>query len=126
MLKVLCNKTLGGFQLSDEAIELFDKRKAKLGQPRIWYWDVQRHDPLLVSIFEELGPRFNRDSVTNVAIELIEAKYENYYTIQNEEGYEKIVIHKDKYDLDRIKKMTAKLHVLKAHSAHTLPFEPER
>lgn len=123
MLKVLCNKTLGGFQLSDEAIELFDKRKAT---PDTWYWDIQRHDPLLVTIFEELGPRFNRDSVTNVKIELIEAQYENYYTIQNDEGYEKIVIHKDKYDLDTNKKMTAKLHVSKAHSAHTLPFEPER
>ena len=73
-MKVVINRCYGGFSLSDEAIELylnkkgwkFTKEKGEYfslcgydyiieGQEHWYDRDIERHDPILVQVVEELG-----------------------------------------------------------------------
>ena len=53
-MKVVINKCFGGFGLSDKAIE-----KYKQLRPYTYDWEIDRADPVLVKIVEELGGEAN-------------------------------------------------------------------
>jgi hypothetical protein len=55
--KIVINKCFGGFGLSDQAIDLY---KVLTGIPPatdLYYWEINRDDPVLVQIIEQLGNR---------------------------------------------------------------------
>lgn len=52
--KVVINKCHGGFGLSDKA-EARYKELAGITDPDWWYGDIDRDDPILVRVVEELG-----------------------------------------------------------------------
>jgi hypothetical protein len=56
--KIVVNRTYGGFGLSDEAVQEYCKRKGIDDINDFHYYDVQREDPVLVSMMEEFGPKF--------------------------------------------------------------------
>lgn len=72
-----------------------------------------RHDPILVKLFEELGPEefeglkkrkngaYERKS--GIRVKLIDAKYIDYYKIKNYDGAESIDIDYSSYELDQLK-----------------------
>ena len=74
---------------------------------------VVRHDPILVQLFEELGPEefegikknkkgaYERKS--DIRIELIDEKYIGYYEIDSYDGAERIDIDYSSYKLDQLK-----------------------
>lgn len=57
-MKVVINKCWGGFSLSKRAKREYVKRKnmkCKRGAEELCEWDIERSDPVLVSVVEELG-----------------------------------------------------------------------
>ena len=51
-MKIVINSDYGGFGLSKEAIKLYNERS----ETKIEHdWDVERDDPILVQVVEELG-----------------------------------------------------------------------
>ena len=74
---------------------------------------VLRHDPILVQLFEELGPEefeglkkrkngtYERKS--DIRVKLIDAKYVDYYEIECYDGAERIDIDYSSYKLDQLK-----------------------
>ena len=53
-MKIVINTCYGGFSLSPEAEQLYKERKG-ITDPNWYYWDVERNDPVLVQIVEEMG-----------------------------------------------------------------------
>lgn len=56
--KIVINTCYGGFGLSDEAESAY-KELAGVSDPDWWYRDVDRDDPYLVQVIEQLGERAN-------------------------------------------------------------------
>lgn len=57
--KVVINKCYGGFGLSEEAMRLY-KQKANLSEDNnIYDYELERDDPFLVEVVEELGEDAN-------------------------------------------------------------------
>ena len=105
-IQVLYNTCLGRWNPSDKAMALYNARKkaenpafVEVVQYGLW---LERHDPVLVDLFYELGNKFDEDcSATKVR--KISKKYKDYYYIENTEGYEDIIIAMDRYHLDKVK-----------------------
>ena len=51
-MKVVINICYGGFGLSEEAIERY---KELSGKSRVYEYEMERNDPCLVQVVEELG-----------------------------------------------------------------------
>lgn len=115
MISVLYNNCYGGFSLSKKAKELYNERMSQLDpeyKPRSvddyyddFYDTAFRHDPLLVSIYHELGEEFNGEKYTKIKIKMIPKKYENAYIIHEYDGLESVSLDNDKYKLDAIQKI---------------------
>ena len=82
MRKIVYNACYGGFGLSDEAEELLKERTGKNLD------EIERHDPELVKVVEELGDRVN-DKFSKLAI--WEIPDDETYIIREYDGYEYIV-----------------------------------
>lgn len=52
-MKVVINTCYGGFGLSDEAMERYKILKGITEE--VYYWDIERDDPALVQVVEEMG-----------------------------------------------------------------------
>ena len=57
-MKVVINRRYGGFGLSGRAEELYKERKG-ITDPKWWYYNIERNDPVLVELVEELGSKVN-------------------------------------------------------------------
>lgn len=57
--KIVINACFGGFSLREEAEERLKVRLGVENDPEWWVWDVERDDPSLVDIVEQLGPYAN-------------------------------------------------------------------
>jgi hypothetical protein len=80
--KVVFNYCYGGFGLSDEALDLYEKYSGKL----FCDYSTPRHDPTLVRVVEELGK--NASGVcANLLIEEIEG---DMYRITECDGLEQV------------------------------------
>lgn len=55
-MKIVINTCYGGFGLSDEAMQEYKNRK---GLTTDFLWEIERNDPDLVEIVEELGDEAN-------------------------------------------------------------------
>ena len=53
--KIAINTDFGGFGLSDEAIELYKVLSEIPLATDLYYWEIDRDDPVLVQIIEQLG-----------------------------------------------------------------------
>lgn len=71
---VVINTQYGDFSLSDEALELYCERKG-ITDPDFWYGGFKRHDPVLVSIVQELGEAANGSCAT---LKIVEIPIEEY------------------------------------------------
>ena len=52
-MKVVINTCYGGFGLSDRAKKLYSERKSI--SEGIYDWDIERNDPVLIQVIEEMG-----------------------------------------------------------------------
>lgn len=111
---ILYNSSYGGFSLSEEAKELYNQKspekKMKLKNDKeekeyIYDWEIERHDPILISVFEELGTEKCSGSYCKLKIARIPKKHEEYYTISEYDGLESITVNKHTYLLDQIRKI---------------------
>ena len=55
-MKIVINSCHGGFGLSDKALEMY---RAEVNDPDVDYYDIDRDDPVLVRLVEELGDEVN-------------------------------------------------------------------
>jgi len=102
-IEVLYNECYGSWKISDKAKELYIFRKSnnELIENNIYL--SKRNDPNIIQIYYELGEEFNgKNCRTN--IRKISKKYENYYYIDQYDGFESVEIDYIKYELDNLKK----------------------
>jgi len=59
MQKIVINVCHGGFGLSDKAIELYKILTGIAPATDLYHWDIDRYNPQLVQIVEQLGERAN-------------------------------------------------------------------
>jgi len=99
-IQILHNACYGGWLPSENARELYNLRKTHGFNKGIFLCD--RHDPILLQIYEDLGDRFD-DEHSKTRIKTIPKKYEKYYDICENDGLEWIKINYNKYNLDNLK-----------------------
>jgi len=123
-ISVLYNTCYGGFSLSKKAADLYNERMIalntingntngktdykKMGQYDFYSYD--RHDPLLVEVYNELGNEFN-SSYSKVKIVKIPNKYQNHYIINEYDGLENVDIDFHKYKVDTIKEILNNINI---------------
>ena len=88
--KVVINTCFGGFGLSDKAVAKYLEKSGV----EFKYWEVQRDDPYLVEVVEELGESAN-GSNAELAIRVIhdDAVNASAWTIQEYDGCEGVDIN---------------------------------
>ena len=101
-IEILLNICYGGWNISEKAIELYKLRNSNynLSENEFDYY-FNRHDPILVQIYKELGHDFDC-KYSKTKIKKILKKYENYYDIDEYDGKEYVKINYTKYKLDNI------------------------
>lgn len=62
-MKIVINRQYGGFDLSEEAMQEYCKRK---GLSSIARWDIQRDDPVLVELVETMPNAGGKYSILKV------------------------------------------------------------
>ena len=100
-IEILINIRFGGWNMSKKAIELYKLRNPENNFENDFENDFNRHDPILVEIYKELGNNFD-GKYGKTKIKKIPKKYENYYDIDDYEGIESVKINYTKYKLDNI------------------------
>lgn len=84
IIELVLNKGYGGFTLSEQALNLYNKRS---GNNFEWPQDIPRDDPILVQIVKELGDKANGSYSTLRVVEL-----NVIYDIESLDGYESVTI----------------------------------
>lgn len=93
MLKVVYNACYGGYSISDDAIALLNQKRqsnnlSRLERPHKSF-GIERHDPLLVQVVEELGE--NADGkYAKLKIAEIPIEYQDCYEITEYDGFETV------------------------------------
>jgi hypothetical protein len=100
-IEVLYNGCYGGYSESEKAIELYDFRKKEMNIFDEYF--IERHDPILVKIYHEMGDDFNENKYSKIKIKRIPKKYENCYRIEEYDGLENVIIDEYRYDEDNKK-----------------------
>lgn len=103
-IKVLVNKCYGGFELSHKTVELYNSRSASKITDIFF---VCRTDPLLIEIYHEIGKKEFGCHYSNIEIEYIDRNYEYCYTIEEYDGFERIELLYEKYNLYLIRDITS-------------------
>lgn len=108
-ISVLYNNCYGGYIITKRVLKLYNKKMKEMNPDFIKITNstnlyYQRHNPVLVEIYNEIGNRYNAD-YTDVKIKKIPKKYENHYTIKDYDGLEEVVIEYDKYIVDKVKEL---------------------
>ena len=84
MIKIVINKCFGGFGLSEEAIAKYNTAKGTSG---ISIYDIERDDPELIAVVEELGQTAGGRYAELIIIEIPDGVE---YTIEDYDGIESI------------------------------------
>ena len=96
----------GGFRLSKEANRENNRRKERNALLDEDFYlqthDIDRHDPLMIQICSELREMV-AEKYLMIAIELIPAKFANYYWIEVYDGQESVKIDYKQYQLDLLR-----------------------
>ena len=93
-IHILYNNCYGGFFPSEQAIKLYNVRRTAIDpefKAILYGNEFQRHDPILVHIFIELGEDFGH-SFSKTAIYTCGKEYERYYEIRDYDGMERVSI----------------------------------
>jgi len=113
---ILYNVSYGGFQISQKALEEYNKRNLLINPTEESIinsccdgW-IERTDTLLCQIYKELGREFNGDH-SKIKLKYILKRYENHYIITDYDGKEEISINYATYALDEIKKVLDKVEI---------------
>ena len=71
MQKIAINRRFGGFSLSEEAEKLYKKLEG-IREDDDWYsqYDIERGDPSLIKVIEELGEHANGSSAKLKIVEI--------------------------------------------------------
>jgi len=104
-ISILYNNCYGGFSPSKKAITLYNKRMKKINKKFVnlqYLQYIERHDPILVQIFKEIGKEFDTN-YSCTKLHSISKKYEKYYFINEYDGMESVLVDKNSYILDNIK-----------------------
>ena len=109
-MEVLVNCCYGGFGMSNEAIMLYCQLK-NLSQDEFSEFSVSRHDPVLVQCFKMLNEKFD-STMSKTGIQYIPARFENYYTLHDNDGCETVVILHNEYDMDHYPEDTDTFDIL--------------
>lgn len=104
MIEVMYNGCHGGFGFSQKAMDQYHylKRSANPYYIDINMRDIERTDPLMISIVKTLGHEANGRS-SKIVIEEIPKKYQIFYHIDEYDGQEDIHIDYQTYKLCAIK-----------------------
>lgn len=81
-MKVVINRCYGGFGLSDAAEA---KYLALTGKEEVWGFELERNDPVLIQIVEELG---NTANSSYAELKVVEIPDDVEWTIQDYDGVE--------------------------------------
>lgn len=81
MTRVVINSSYGGFSLSEDAISLLESK----GYVGGYYKEIDRHNPLLVEVVEELGKRANGIAAN---LKIVDIGEEPCYYIEEYDGLE--------------------------------------
>ena len=103
-IHILYNNCYGGFFPSEQAIKLYNVRRTAIDpefKAILYGNEFQRHDPILVHIFIELGEDFGH-SFSKTAIYTCGKEYERYYEIRDYDGMERVSIDINRYRLDKV------------------------
>ena len=85
MQKIVINTWFGGFGLSDEALDLYKAKSGIDKDEEIYEWDIERDDPILIEVIEELGPMaYGSDS----NLKIVEIPDYVKWVIENYDGME--------------------------------------
>lgn len=86
MYKVVINRCYGGFSLSPMAEELYLKYSSVDNPDNFYSRKLERHDPILIRVVEELGKDANNRFSELVIVELDS----NQYRIEEYDGMETV------------------------------------
>ena len=102
-VEVMYNAAYGGFSFSEEAKRLYceDRGIAMLGMN---FYEMKRTDPCMIKLVKELKQKVN-STFSNIQLEKIEKKYENFFSIEEYDGYESVSIDYKGFKLDEIRRV---------------------
>ena len=102
-MEVLYNACYGGYTVSDRAIQMHQQRmnytKNDESDEFFYVESFERHDPVFLEIFHELGNDFSGKN-SRIKVKKIPKKYENHYDIHEYDGLERVDILYSKYEAD--------------------------
>jgi hypothetical protein len=101
-ITIMVNACYGGFGLSEAAMDEYRRRRPSSDVGVAGgdaYYDIARHDALMVQVVKELGHAANGPCA---AIELwqIPSRYVNHYSIREYDGMENVAVHRNAYRVD--------------------------
>lgn len=95
MTKILYNACFGGFGLSEEALALYKQKAGLDPDTKIYAWDLNRTDPILIATVEELGTDRSGDTYSRLVIAEVPSGVK--YRIDEYDGNESVMTIHD-YD----------------------------
>jgi hypothetical protein len=104
-IKVVYNVCYGGFGLSDCAFDLYNEKRTNANLlPVKFSFEIDRSDPYLVEVVEELRSKANgRHAV--LAIENIPSEYASCYHIAEYDGSENVICYPGKLLMEKLLKI---------------------
>ena len=100
---VMVNDRFGDFGFSQAAMDEYNRRRAEAYERPLRARDVPRHDPLMVQLVQELGPRVNGPTA-KIRLDDLPTKYLGHYRIVNVgEGVERVQPRISAYKVDRVR-----------------------
>jgi len=117
MHKVVINNDYGGYSLDQEIIEEYVKRTGKPLDYENLSWDfndIERTDPILVEIVENLDPEKKRNQISSLVVDDIPDDFyqANAWSIEEYDGLEHIKLNSDALHLYQLVKLIKKGDIL--------------
>ena len=67
--------------------------------------EIERHDPVLVQIYDEIGKYLFSGEKSDVKKKMINKKFLDFYIIITQDGRDKVIINYDQFKFSEIKKV---------------------
>jgi len=83
--KIVINKCFGGFCLSDEAFNILKEKGVQIDSV---YGEIERNNPFLVEVVEQLGKKANGGGVANLKV--VEIPEDVKWYVEEYDGYERV------------------------------------
>lgn len=107
-VRVIINKSYGGFCVSQKAIKEYNSQMKKINPQHTdvsqYAYEISRYDPILVSIVEKMGKKANGD-YSELEIVDIPKEYIHFMTIHEYDGVETIKVDFEKYRIAKIREI---------------------